>query len=159
MNVGEDLADQVRWAAFDLVRAGRPAGGADLAAALRADPSTMEAAVGALTARGLLERDSHGAVVGVHGLTLWPTRHRLVLDGIALYTWCALDAIGIPAALGIDAEVTTVCGWCAQSLRLLVDDGAPIADAPHVLWLPTSPCANVRADFCPLANLFCNTTH
>lgn len=33
------------------------------------------------------------------------TRHRLILDGQGLYTWCAIDAVGIPAALSLDAQV------------------------------------------------------
>src|SRR5262249_11207943 len=96
MSLTEGLADQLRWTAFDRLRAGRPAPVTDLAGALRIDPSTAEAAVGDLAVRGVLERDSTGAVVGAHGLTLVTTRHRLVVDGVELYTWCALDAIGIP---------------------------------------------------------------
>ncbi len=159
MSATEELANRLRWTAFDLLRSGRAVPVGELTAVLDVGPSTVEGAVAELAARGLLEREPDGAVVGVHGLTLLTTRHRLVLDGVALHTWCALDAIGIPAALDVDAEITTECGWCRRILRLRIHAGVAGEDAGAVLWLPTSPCANVRAEFCPLANLFCNTAH
>jgi hypothetical protein len=51
-------------------------------------------------AKGRLEVDDGGALVGIHGLTLRSTRHRFVHDGRSHHTWCAFDSIGIPAAPG-----------------------------------------------------------
>lgn len=42
-------------------------------------------------------------VTGASGLTCLPTARALDLDGHRLHTWCALDAAGIRAALGVDA--------------------------------------------------------
>ncbi len=36
-----------------------------------------------------------------------------------------------------------------------MDRGAPPTGSPVVGWLPGGPCANVKTDFCPQANLFC----
>ena len=69
---------------------------------------------------GLVERDTAGRVVGIAGLTLEPTKHRLVLDGQGLYTWCAIDAVGIPAALSLDAQVTTSCAHRGATLSVRI---------------------------------------
>ncbi len=39
-------------------------------------------------------------LLGVYGLTLKPTRHRLTLRGSTFFTWCAFDIVGIPASAG-----------------------------------------------------------
>ena len=54
------------------------------------------------TARGMLERDDAGRVVGA-GLTQRKTDHELVIDGVQLYTWCAIDALAFPTMLGAEA--------------------------------------------------------
>jgi len=159
VGVTDAVGVRLRWAAFDRLRAGQPASVADLAGVLGLDPAEASAAVGELAAAGLIERDGDGSVIGAHGLSLAATRHRLVLDGVELHTWCALDAVGIPAALGVDADVSSPCGWCDRHLDVHAAAGIPTGDDRVVLWLPTSPCSNVRRDFCPLANLFCDIDH
>ena len=99
---------------------------------------------------GKIEIDDNGTVVGAHGLTLLPTRHTLTIGNAELYTWCALDAIGIPAAAAEDARVVTTCGWCEQTLTITVVAGTPADDgAGVVLWLPIEPYDNLREQFCP----------
>jgi alkylmercury lyase len=159
MTMAEEPAERIRWAAFDQLRTGRPAPVADVAATLGVAPAAVEESAVQLAAAGYIERDSNGVIIGAHGLTLKATGHRLVLDGSELHTWCALDAVGIPAALGADAEVATHCPWCDRTIRVHIDGGAPSSDSPTVLWLPTTPCADVRQEFCPLANLFCHRDH
>jgi hypothetical protein len=98
-------------------------------------------------------------VVGVAGLTLIATAHSLSLPDADMYTWCALDAVGIPAALGLTATVETRCAQCGERITVDVNDGAPTAAGPVTLFCPTGRCDNVRADFCSAANLFCSPTH
>ena len=62
-----------------------------------ADDDTI---VAALVAVGRAEVDD-GRLVGAHGVVGRPTAHRIEHAGGVVHTWCALDAIGIPAALGI----------------------------------------------------------
>ena len=78
------------------------------------DAATVEAFVQG----GRLELDDQGVVVGVHGLTARPTAHRIEHAGGEVHTWCALDAIGIPAALALDAAAVTTCPACAAVLRV-----------------------------------------
>lgn len=97
---------------------------------------------------------------GIAGLTLAPTRHQLILDGQGLYTWCAIDAVGIPAALSLDAHVTTSCAHCGAALSVDIDHSEPPADSSLRGWIPSTDCMNTHAElYPPLANLFCWLEH
>lgn len=122
---------------------------------LDADP----AVVAALRRRGLIVIDADGRVAGIHGLSTEPTAHRITHAGGDLATWCAFDAIGIPAALSLDAHTHTNCPACGRSLQVTFTDGAPSADPDLRLWLPTMRCDDVLTAVCAHANLYCNHQH
>jgi hypothetical protein len=109
---------------------------------------------------GRLEVDEAGVLVGVHGLTARRTRHRIERAGARVHTWCALDAIGIPAALGIDATALTSCPTCGAELTVVLHGGEPV-DTPAAwrLWLPENRCDHLVQDFCNHANLVCSDDH
>ena len=118
----------------------------------------IERGIEALTDAGRIELDGD-LVVGVGGLTLTTTAHSLRLPNAEMHTWCALDAIGIPAALELTATVETHCPGCGERITVEVADGAASAAGPVTLFCPTGPCRNVCADFCSAANLFCSPVH
>ncbi len=123
------------------------------------DADAIDLALRWLHDAGLVERDADDRIVGFAGLTLEPTNHLLVLDGQCLHAWCAIDAVGIPAALSLDAHVTTPCAHCGSSLAVDIDHGEPPLDSFLRGWIPPTDCDNVRAEVCPLANLFCSQEH
>ncbi|MPY93998.1 MAG: hypothetical protein GEV08_13320 [Acidimicrobiia bacterium] len=112
----------------------------------------------ALAQRGRAERDGHGRLVGVHGLTLRATRHAFVHDGRGHHTWCAFDAIGIPAALCLDATAHTDCPSCGRPLTVEIRAGIP-GDNRLALWLPAPAGGDLMAEFCALADLYCSAEH
>jgi hypothetical protein len=118
---------------------------------LAEDPNVIEVLVEA----GRVEIDGAGMLVGVQGLVTRTTRHRIEHERGAVHTWCALDAIGIPAALGIAAEAVTSCPTCDAELRVRLVDGQPHEEATFVLWLPEGSCGHLVEDFCNHANLYC----
>jgi alkylmercury lyase len=120
--------------------------------------SDVEDGVRALVEVGRIDLDGD-RVIGVGGLTLTSTVHSLSLPDAELHTWCALDAVGIPAALGLTATVQTRCPQCDGRITVDVDEGSATAAGSVTLFCPTAPCDNVRADFCSAANLFCSPTH
>ncbi|MCG6537230.1 MAG: hypothetical protein L7F78_21595, partial [Syntrophales bacterium LBB04] len=66
-----------------------------------------------LSKRGLIVvAPESGRVVGSWGLSLVPTDHRLLIRGRNLHTWCAIDAVGIPAGLGEDGSIISRCHQC-----------------------------------------------
>lgn len=122
---------------------------------LDAEPATVEA----LQRRGLIVVDAEGRIAGIHGLSTTPTAHQVTWAAGSINTWCAFDAIGVPAALVLDARITTTCPTCAAGLDVIFTRGQPEADAAQRLWLPTADCAHVLDDLCAHANLYCNERH
>jgi alkylmercury lyase len=119
----------------------------------------IEAATKQLRDAGALELDPQGRMVGAHGLTERRTDHTIVARERTWHTWCALDAIGIPVALGIDAEVHTRCRTCGSTVELTVRSGSTSEASDIVLWRPGGSCSKVMEDFCATANLFCSAEH
>lgn len=138
--------------------AGRAATLADIGDQSGLSVDEIRAGVEALAQAGRIEIDGDD-VIGVGGLTLSETDHALDLPTASLHTWCALDAIGIPAALGIDAEISTTCPYCGARLHVAVTNGDPQPAGAMKLLCPTSDCSDVRSEFCSAANLFCNAGH
>jgi hypothetical protein len=115
--------------------------------------------VEALTAAGRVELDDAGIVVGAHGLTARATAHRIEHTGGSVNTWCALDAIGIPAALTLTATAVTTCPHCGSEVRVTLCAGHARAHPDVSLWLPGGPCSHLVEDFCRHANLYCSRDH
>jgi hypothetical protein len=122
------------------------------------DPAVAEAA-DHLRARGCIELSDDGHLIAVHGLVRRPTAHRIEHAGGAVNTWCALDAIGIPAALAIDARALTPCPTCGTGLTVILSRGEPEPLPGAVLWYPEARCAHLVDDLCAGANLFCSVNH
>ena len=111
-----------------------------------------------LVRRGRAELDHDGRLVGVHGLTLRPTRHAFAHAGRTHWTWCAFDSVGIPAALDIDAEARTTCPACECALHVPNHRGQPEA-SEIVLWMPSPTVGHLMTDFCAAADLYCRREH
>jgi len=96
--------------------------------------SSADDTVQRLLDRGTLVLED-GRITGARGLSLTETPHRLVLDGRQRYAFCAVDAVGIPIALGADAAVESHCHHCRRPVRLEIHGGT-IVDAPPglVIW-------------------------
>lgn len=152
----DQLVNVVRREAFAGLLRGAPVTLAQIAARRRIPLERMRAALDQLEAAGAAEVVGDGEIVGAHGLTTRTTRHAIATDDRVLHTWCALDALGIPLALGLDA--ITTCPTCGARLNAPVRAGRA-ADLPFVLWLPTGPCPHLTRDFCSAANLFCDVEH
>lgn len=126
----------VTRAVFRSLLEGRPLRPEALARALAMPVPAVERIVGGLVDRGTMERDpGSGALVGARGLSLTPTPHRLVLRGRVLYTFCAVDAVGIPTALELDARVESRCHRCQAAVGLTLAAGVLVDATPGtVIW-------------------------
>jgi len=125
-----------------------------IASRLELDPGFVSRALDGLTAVGRAET-REGELLGVYGLTLKPTQHSLELGEKQYYTWCAFDIVGIPAALGASARVSSRCGGCDREIRFEIADGDVPALPLVISWL-SRECDSIRADFCPSVNFFCD---
>src|SRR5437016_4315688 len=116
-------ATQLCRAAFNAILKGELPAVSELAKATGASSQEVELLVG----RALIIDDS-GRVVAAHGLSAVPARqHRLTLRGRPFWTWCAIDALGIPASLGEDATAETTCQLCATAVRVEFKAGKVMA--------------------------------
>lgn len=132
-----ETQEQLRRVAFRWVRAGYVATDARLADDVGLPLEIVRDELTALEQQGLIVRNTDG-VVGIYGLSLVPTPHHLNLDSQSLFTWCALDAVGIAAGLRADATVAAQCFHCQQDLAIRFQlgqvSGASTADLS--IWLP-----------------------
>lgn len=147
----------IRWAAFSSLASGRTLNIGEAARSTDLDPETAREAAELVASVGMAEIEG-GMIVGMDGLTTRPTRHRMILGDVSLWTWCAYDIIGIAAALGANAVGKTPCGACGEEIEVVVREGRP-ESSPAVGWLPRVACSNVMAEFCPSALLFCSLAH
>ena len=129
--------DQLRRVAFRWVRAGHAATAARLAEGAELPLDVVRNELAALEQQGLIVRHDQG-VVGISGLSLAETPHQLQLDGHSLFTWCALDAVGIAAGLRADAAIADRCFHCQQEAVVRFNAGQVVAAQPAglSLWLP-----------------------
>lgn len=97
-------------------------------------------------------------MLGSAGLTLAEGPHGLEIDGHAFRTWCAFDALGIPAALAVDARIETGCAVCGRPISVELRAGRPSGEAVARLWLSAGG-ADTRADFCTPTILLCSDEH
>jgi len=144
--------------AIRLLSGGEPVPPERLAAAAGWSVEDIEAA---LAAQASAERDEEGRLVGL-ALTLWPTTHRITVDGRTLFAWCASDTLMVPVILGRPAIVESTCPQTGQAIRVEVTpDGVERvdpADAVMSALRPRGQLANVRSDTCAHGHFFSSST-
>ena len=75
-------------------------------------------------------RDNSGAVVGFWGLSYTEVSpHTIQLDGVKLWAWCAWDTLFLPARLGSQLHIRSICPVTGRTIEI---DVAPdrIVQAP-----------------------------
>ena len=156
---GDERTVELRELAFGLLlRDRRPVSPSDLAGLIEADESSVATALDGLAREGRIDRDHAGRVTGSAGLTLAEGPHGLEIDGHAFRTWCAFDALGIPAALAVDARIMTACEVCGRPIDVDLRAGRSIGASGARLWLSAGG-ADMRADFCTPTVLLCSDEH
>ncbi len=146
-------------AAFNAILNGEQPAVSELARTTGASSQDVELLVG----RALIINES-GLVVAAHGLSAVPARqHRLTLRGRPFWTWCAIDAFGIPAGLGEDAVAETTCQLCGTLVTVEFKAGN-VVDASHPearVWdaQRLEGRGTAGPPHCALMNLFCSAEH
>jgi hypothetical protein len=154
-----DAAGLLREAGFALLlRDRRPVELADLAAATGLEVEAARSAVTTLAGAGWLDLDGFGHVTGAAGLSLATGPHGLTVGAAHFRTWCAYDALGISAALGVEALIETACGLCHAPISLAFRSGTPERDGPEQLWLAEGG-DDLRRSFCTPTVLLCSEDH
>jgi hypothetical protein len=152
------LEAAVRREGFAALLGGRALTLLELAEAAGVGDEVAEAVVSALVRSGRATLTPDGRLDGIAGVTARPSRHAIERPGREpIRTWCAFDAVAIPAALGWTATAATTCGRCGCATRVEIEDGVPAGAA--WVWLPPADCEHVLRDFCAAADLYCSREH
>ncbi|GFE57700.1 organomercurial lyase MerB [Geobacter sp. AOG1] len=107
----------------------------------------------ALTTFKDIEYDADGNLVAC-GLSLTPTPHCFQVNGLNLFTWCALDALMYPVALQQTAQVESHCPVTGTAVRLTVTPAGVTFLAPAgavvslVIPAGQAGCCTIRIAFC-----------
>lgn len=110
------------------------------------DPGAARTLIDTMLHEGRLRTDQSGSrITGAGGLSLEPARQSLVIGDRTFGTWCALDAVGIPAGLGIDASVSGVCDDTGDPVRVEIVAGEITSCSPHDLRIVLVPASVAKA--------------
>ncbi len=131
------------------VARGKPVTKADLQVSLRLSQKEVEQR---LTHLPDTEFDQQGNILG-WGVTLLPHPHQFQLDGQALYTWCAFDAVLFPPSLQRSVQVQSSCAQTGHPIAFVATPEGVIKDLTPAssvmsLILPAERSECVRETFC-----------
>src|SRR6185437_16147936 len=101
--------------------------------------------------------DEQGRLVGF-GLTLRPTRHRYIVGGHTLYTWCATDALLFTQIIGEPAVAESTCPASDLPVRLELRQDAVVSVEPAEAVVTQrhrgEVVADLRAEVCDHGHFF-----
>ena len=141
----------VRSAAFRLlIDSGQPAAIASIAKAAGVEPAKAAEVLDGFTRTGNVSMKGD-RVVGIAGLSIEPTQHRIELAVGQRWTWCALDAIGIVGTVGDGVIHSQVADG---AMRLNVRNGELESNDLAVLIPDGYGMTSAVDQWCPLANFF-----
>lgn len=144
----------VRHTGFTLLlESGQPVTVENLVAATDIEAARVQEIFESVRARGRVEFDDHGRLIGIAGLSLTPSRHELTINDKTRWTWCALDAVGILGALRATGTVKSSDPQTGETIEIPFENGIPDADA-HLFILGGFSEGNAREDWCPQVNFF-----
>lgn len=104
--------------------------------------------------------DDNNDVIGFWGIAVKPMGHRMEIDDITTFTWCAWDSLFIPELVGATAHVTSKCEQSSEEITLTVSpDGATAESHKDVVVSFVTPSveeirSNATASFCHFVYFF-----
>jgi hypothetical protein len=120
----------------------------DLARAVSIDDEQARALIDQMVEDGRLRLDSQGIhVVAAGGLSLEPSRHILIIGDRRFGCWCALDAVGIPAGLDVDATVESECVDTGEPVKIDIKKGHIEYQSPDDLSISLVPASVATSVF------------
>lgn len=101
--------------------------------------------------------DEEGRLLGF-GLTQRPTRHRYIVDGRVLFTFCAADTLIFTPILGRPASVKSSCPTTGQPIRVeLAPQAVTSVDPPTTVVSHVNLCCgagDIRGSYCDHGHFF-----
>ncbi len=107
------------------------------------------------------EFDAEGNIVGFLGLSLMPTRHKVIIENKTFYTWCAIDAILFTEWLAVSADVYSNDPIDNTPIELKMNVDQLISSNPFPLfvsWVKSIHTCDIRNSFCNHVLFFASDT-
>lgn len=112
----------------------------------------------------LCERDGNGNIVGILGLSQRNHPHRFTINDRVLSTWCAWDALFIPALLQQAAKVESTCPATNEKVCIRISENRVEAieppesvitiAVPKVVGVKLESAERIRRAFCCFVHFF-----
>jgi alkylmercury lyase len=151
-----DFDEDIALAVYRRLAEGSPAPAADVAERASTPAERVERLLASWPGVYL---DDQKDVIGFWGLTitrLTPT-HRLEVDGVDLFAWCAWDTLFLPGILGATARVESQCPTTAETISLVVSpEGVVETSHPGAVVSFLLPDRDFDAD---VIQSFCHFVH
>jgi len=144
---------------YRALAAGRTVTRASIAEAM----GTTEAEIDCLLAHvpaSAIDVTVEGEITGFVGLSIVSASHEFIVGSRTLYTWCAFDALFLPALIGQDAVLKTRCPETGERIEIelsptLIGATKPAAPVMSLAETDTASCCDdLRAAFCSHVNMF-----
>lgn len=103
------------------------------------------------------ETDVQGNIIAFSGLSTVPTKHRFIVNGKMLYTWCVVDAILFAEWLGVEANVHSTDPFDNSPIELQINGGQLLWTTPYPLfisWLESVDTCNIKGSLCNHVSFF-----
>lgn len=126
---------------------------------------TSETAIGdqlaTLAAADYLALDESGEVTCLYPFSATETSHAVVIEGQPRFAMCAIDALGIPAMLGQELDVTGACAICHAPIALRIRPGAIVTATPPdaMVVARRDEAEPAFAACCPFTVFVCREEH
>jgi hypothetical protein len=118
------LERQLRHIGFTCLLRGDICNGTHLTEQLCLNQDALQELIATMESRGTLQWDhTRDRLIATGGLSLHATPHQLALPNRKMYAWCAADAVGIPAAVGLDAIISSTCHQCGVPITIEMKAG------------------------------------
>lgn len=144
----------IALAVYRLLAKGEPVHAADIASAAGAPLELVQQRLAEWP--GVFTEDA--AVVGFWGLAIPEMAHRFEVDGRALHTWCAYDALFIPELIRATARVRSVDPVTNEEITLTVSPERVETALPESTVMSFLDPATTEFDENVILN-FCNYVH
>ncbi len=150
-----------QWLSLEVYRQlarGEPVPPESVAEALRLPTRDVIAMLEHENLRGLVLYDDAKRINSFRGLAVFPTHHRLEVDGRTLFTWCAMDTLFIPEVLTGRVRVMSPCPRTGTLVRLTLTPDAveDVEPAETVVSFRCDAAGVLEASAVELLATFCH---
>jgi alkylmercury lyase len=117
---GSELSQTILLQLYRVLAAGQPVEVSALAHNLGLETAQVGSVLQQIPPSNIVWNQD-GNISAYRGLDIDKSRHRIVIQGKNLYTWCVFDCLFLPQLLNCEAEIFSTCPQTGDKIRLRLD--------------------------------------